>query len=213
VGHYRGDLEDAVAAGIQPGHLQVDPDQAVLRAVLLRVGIHALAGSTGYGHDSGSPRIPHMLQNASNGLGHYAILTAMLAPAFFLTATAALLASANARLARVVDRLRSLIVAWDRDARGRAERDEQIRRHRERAHLVLRACRLLYAALAGFVGTSLTLAMDAFFGFRIGTLPTALAVVGVLFLLAASVSLWREVSLAVKNFDGELDQELARKRA
>jgi hypothetical protein len=153
-----------------------------------------------------------MLQNASTALGHYAILTAMLAPAFFLTATAALLASANTRLARVVDRLRALIVAWQQDAPDRVERDEQIRRHRERAHLVLRACRLLYAALAGFVGTSLALAMDAYLGFRLGALPTVLAVVGVLFLLAASFSLWREVSLAVKSFDLELNQELARRR-
>ena len=40
---------------------------------------------------------------------HYAILTAMLAPAFFLTATAALLGSANSRLARVIDRTRALL--------------------------------------------------------------------------------------------------------
>ena len=84
-----------------------------------------------------------MLQNTTIALSHYAILTAMLAPAFFLTATAALLASANTRLARVVDRLRSLIVAWELDAPDRAQRDEQILRHRQRAHLVLRACRLL----------------------------------------------------------------------
>ena len=153
-----------------------------------------------------------MLQTASNALSHYAILTAMLAPAFFLTATAALLTSANTRLARVVDRLRALIVAWKQDAPDRDERYEQIRRHRERAHMVLRACRLLYAALASFVGTSLALAMDAFLGFRLGALPTVLAVIGVLFMLAASFSMWREVSLAVKNFDLELDQELARKR-
>ena len=153
-----------------------------------------------------------MLQTTATAMGHYAILTAMLAPAFFLTATAALLTSANTRLARVVDRLRALIVAWQQDAPDRAERDEQIRRHRERAHLVLRACRLLYAALAGFVGTSLALAMDAFLGFRLGAVPTVLAIVGVLFLLAASFSLWREVSLAVKSFDVELDQELARRR-
>ena len=139
------------------------------------------------------------------------VLTAMLAPAFFLTATAALLASANTRLARVVDRLRALIVAWEKDAPDRADRDEQIRRHRERAHLVLRACRLLYAGLAAFVGTSLALAMDALLGFRLGAVPTLLAVLGVLFVLAASVALWREVSLAVKSFDKELDQELARR--
>jgi len=153
-----------------------------------------------------------MFQNTA-ALSHYAILTAMLAPAFFLTATAALLASANTRLARVVDRLRGLIVAWELDAPDRAERDEQILRHRQRAHLVLRACRLLYAAVASFVGTSLSLAMDAFFGFRLGAIPTLLAVFGVLFLLGASVAMWREVSLAVISFDAELDQELVRRRS
>ena len=152
-----------------------------------------------------------MLQHPG-ALSHYAILTAMLAPAFFLTATAALLASANTRLARVVDRLRSLIVAWELDAPDRAERDEQILRHRQRAHLVLRACRLLYGAVASFVGTSLSLAMDAFLGFRLGVVPTLLAVFGVLFLLGASFAMWREVSLAVVSFDAELDQELARRR-
>ena len=152
-----------------------------------------------------------MFQNTA-ALSHYAILTAMLAPAFFLTATAALLASANTRLARVVDRLRGLIITWELDAPDRAERDEQILRHRQRAHLVLRACRLLYGAVASFVGTSLSLAMDAFLGFRLGAVPTLLAVFGVLFLLGASVAMWREVSLAVISFDAELDQELVRRR-
>jgi F0F1-type ATP synthase assembly protein I len=77
---------------------------------------------------------------------------------------------------------------------------------------VLRACQMLYAALASFVGTSLTLAMDALLGFRMGALPTMLAVFGVLFLLAASFALWREVSLSVRSFDDELDHELARRR-
>ncbi|MEO6228345.1 MAG: DUF2721 domain-containing protein [Thermomonas sp.] len=153
-----------------------------------------------------------MLQTATNAMGHYAILTAMLAPAFFLTATASLLMSANSRMARVVDRLRGLIVAWEQDAPDRSEREAQIRRHRQRAHLVLRACRLLYGALASFVGTSLALAMDAFSGFRLGAVPTIMAVLGVLFLLAASFSMWREVSLAVRSFDLELDQEMLRRR-
>ena len=143
---------------------------------------------------------------------HYAILTAMLAPALLMAATASLLVSANNRMARVVDRLRQLIVAWEQDAPDRAVRDLQIARHRRRAHLVLRACQLLYAALAGFIGTSLSLAFDAFLGFRLGALPTALAVVGVLFLLSASVALGSEIALAVRSFDEELDQELARRR-
>lgn len=143
---------------------------------------------------------------------HYAILTAMLAPALLMAATASLLVSANNRLARVVDRLRQLIIAWEHDAPDRSVRDLQINRHRRRAHLVLRACQLLYGALAGFIGTSLSLAFDAFLGFRLGALPTALAVVGVTFLLLASVALGSEVALAVRSFDEELDQELARRR-
>lgn len=150
-----------------------------------------------------------MFQNSA--LAHYAILTAMLAPALLMAATASLLVSANARLARVVDRLRALIVEWKHDAPDRAERDEQIRRHRQRAYLVLRACRMLYGALAGFVGTSLALAVDAFLGFRLGVLPTALAVLGVLFLLVASFAMWREVTLSVRSFDLELDHELNRR--
>ena len=153
-----------------------------------------------------------MLQN-TGALSPSATLTAMRAPARLLAATAARLASGNTRLARVVDRLRGLIVAWELDAPDRVERDEQILRHRQRAHLVLRACRLLYGAVASFVGTSLSLAMDAFLGFRLGAVPTLLAVFGVLFLLGASVAMWREVSLAVISFDAELDQELARRRS
>lgn len=154
-----------------------------------------------------------MLQTATTALDHYAILAAMLAPALLMAATASLLVSANARLARVVDRLRALIVAWEQDAPDRVERDDQIRRHRERARLVLRACQLLYGALGGFVCTSLALAMDAFLGFRLGAVPTVMAVVGVLFLLAASLAMWREVSLSVSSFNLELDQEMGRRRA
>ena len=147
-----------------------------------------------------------------NSLGHYAILTSMLAPALLMAATGSLLVSANNRLARVVDRLRALIVAWEESAPDRSERDLQIRRHRQRAQLVLRACQLLYGALGAFVGTSLALAVDAFLKFRLGVLPTVLAVIGVLVLLLASIALGSEVSLSVRSFDEELDQELARKR-
>lgn len=143
---------------------------------------------------------------------HHAILTAMLAPALLMTATASLLVSANARLARVVDRLRALIVEWAHDAPDRQHRDEQITRHRQRANWVLRACQMLYTAMGGFVGTSLALACDAFLGFRLGVLPTVLAVVGVVFLLGGCIAMWREVTLAVSSFNHELDSELDRRR-
>ena len=38
-----------------------------------------------------------------------------------------------------------------------------------------------------------------------------MAVLGVLFLLAASFAMWREVSMAVKSFDLELDHSLAQR--
>lgn len=145
-------------------------------------------------------------------LDHHTILGAMLAPALLMAATGSLLVSANARLARVVDRLRTLIVAWEQDAPDREERDTQISRHRHRAALVLQACRLLYAALGAFVGTSLGLAADTLLGFRLGAVPTVLAVIGMLCLLGASLAMGREVGLSVSSFDEELDQEMARRR-
>lgn len=143
---------------------------------------------------------------------HHSILTAMLAPALLMTATASLLVSANTRLARVVDRLRTLVVEWAHDAPDREHRDLQINRHRQRAHWVLRACQMLYLAMGSFVGTSLALAGDAFMRFKLGLVPTVLALMGVAFLLCACFAMWREVTLAVRTFDVELDQELARRR-
>ena len=60
--------------------------------------------------------------------------------------------------------------------------------------------------------SSLALALDNLLGFRLPYLPTSLAMVGVLGLLGASLYLGREVSLSVRGFDRELDQELARRR-
>jgi len=143
---------------------------------------------------------------------HYRILTSMLAPALLMAATGSLLVSANNRLARVVDRLRQVIALWKLDpSENRTELDAQIERHRHRARLVLRACLFLYLSLAAFVGTSLGLALDAVFvSIALWSLPTLLAIVGVLCLLAASVCMGREVSLSVRSFDEEIDLDLSR---
>jgi hypothetical protein len=147
-------------------------------------------------------------------ISHYQILTSMLAPALLMAATGSLLVSANNRLARVVDRLRSLLASLHSvPEAGRAGLELQIARHRLRSRHVLHACVLLYCAVGGFVGTSLALAVDAFSGFRLPILPTLLAVVGVLCLLAASIYLGLEVSLAVRSFDEELDLEVERRTA
>lgn len=147
----------------------------------------------------------------ASALNHYQILTSLLAPALLMAATGSLLISANNRLARVVDRLRFLIARWPTAAETeRTALDLQIARHRRRSRYVLHACVLLYFAVGAFVGTSLALAVDAYAGFKLPFLPTGLALVGVLCLLAASLYMGLEVSLAVRSFDEELNLDLNR---
>jgi hypothetical protein len=145
------------------------------------------------------------------GLSHYAILTAMLAPAFFLTATASLLMSANNRLARIIDRLRTVLKELEdtSDAEYRQVLEARIAMQRRRSVLVLRGSQLLYAAISFFVGTSLAIAADAVLGYRVATLPTLLAALGVLALFAASLFLARESNLAVKAISNEMDHRHA----
>jgi hypothetical protein len=145
---------------------------------------------------------------SSEIIGHYTILTAMLAPALLMAATGSLLLSANNRLARVVDRLRILLHKWNDNARKHAALEQQIFRHRERSAFLLRACLLLYCALGSFVVTSLALAMDAYRGIGVSPLPTVFGLIGMLFLFGAAWHLGREVWAAVKSFEAEIEDEM-----
>lgn len=140
---------------------------------------------------------------------HYAVLTAMLAPALLMAATGSLLLSANNRLARVVDRLRILLKLWNAGERGHAALENQILRHRRRSNFLLRACLFLYCALGSFIGTSLALAVDALSGQRISLLPTVMGLLGMAFLLGAAFYLGREVLAAVRSFEAEIRDEMA----
>ena len=137
----------------------------------------------------------------------HAVLAAMLAPAFFLTATASLLLSANNRLARIIDRARTLL-REQADIENEAERalyERRIALQRRRSLNILRAGQLLYVAISLFVGTSLAVAADNLMAHRLGALPTALAALGVLAMFAASILLARESTLAVQAVNEEMD--------
>jgi hypothetical protein len=140
-------------------------------------------------------------------LAHYAILTAMLAPAFFLTATAALLGSANARLARIIDRARSLLkdLAESEDPEDRSLLERRIAVQRRRSLIILRASQLLYVAISCFVATSLLVAGDSFFDHVFGPWPTIMAVLGVLAMFGSSLLLASEASMAVRAVNDEMD--------
>lgn len=141
---------------------------------------------------------------------HYSVISAMITPAFFLTATGSLLISSNNRLARVVDRMRKEISYLRDTAPGpmRTEMEIRIGYHRRRSYLVLAALRILYAALSAFVGTSIGIAADAFFEQRLGYLPTLLAVLGVLLMLVASLCLGQEARISLRVLERELQAEL-----
>lgn len=145
-------------------------------------------------------------------LADYALLTAMLAPALFMTATGSLILSANNRLARIVDRLRDLVDMEDDDPVDRQFLDRQIERQRLRCSIILRAGRLLYLALSAFVGTSLGLAVDgATASVDLRLLPTGLAVAGVLLMLVACLALSRESGMAAASMNDEIEH-VRRKR-
>jgi hypothetical protein len=144
---------------------------------------------------------------------HFGVLTAMITPAFFLTATGQMLLNGNQRLARVVDRMRDDLARLETHPDG-AERDrlvQRVRGHRRRAALVLTSLRMLYAAMAAFVATSLAIAISSYAAHRVDVLPVTLAIVGVLLLFAAAVCLGREARLGLKMLNDELVVQLARR--
>jgi hypothetical protein len=139
---------------------------------------------------------------------NHAVLTAMLAPAFFLTATGSFLIAANNRLARIIDRARTLIEEAENTQDDESLRwiEGHIKMQKHRSMVVLRATQLLYAATTFFVATSIAVAVNSFSGWRLDSLPILLASFGVVTLLFASLLLARESWLAVTAINEEMDR-------
>jgi hypothetical protein len=139
----------------------------------------------------------------------YSALSAMITPAIFLTANASLIISTSNRVSRVVDRIRVLNDQADKLDRGVTELDfpaerlehvrDQMRRLEQRSDRLRFALTALYLAFTAFVGTSLTLAIDAMLENWLIALPTFLAVVGVGLLLFTSVNLALEALDALRS--------------
>jgi hypothetical protein len=139
---------------------------------------------------------------------NYAALTAMITPALFMTATGSLIISTSNRMSRIVDRIRQLNELADDLSRGISDLDfpdrrvehigDQLGRLVWRSDRIRLALTLLYLAMAMFVGTSLTMAIDALIGNYLTALPTSLAILGVLLLLLASIQLTREAHAALR---------------
>ena len=88
----------------------------------------------------------------------FAILTAIVAPAVLTNACSVLALGTSNRIARVVDRTRSINVEVSQLPGGSLLLDDlnrQYERLRVRAQLLLRALRIIYAALGGFAASAL----------------------------------------------------------
>ena len=137
------------------------------------------------------------------------VLGAMLAPALLITGTAGLLTSANARLARVVDRLRSLLREYDHSLEDQTYKATLIQRHRKRSRMILQAVAFLYASLASYVGASLSLAFNVLGHETLSAVPIAFSILGVSLMLIGCINMWREVRIAMSGFEAEIDHEIA----
>lgn len=140
---------------------------------------------------------------------NYATLTAMITPALFMTANGSLIISTSNRMSRIVDRTRQLSLTGDELSRGDKPLDfiddrlehvaVQLDRMVRRSDLIRYALTLLYLAMSMFVGTSLTMAVDALLEHPIIAVPTTLAIMGVSLMFAACVLLVRETRIALRN--------------
>ncbi len=141
------------------------------------------------------------------------LLTAMITPAVLISACGTLIFSTAARLARVVDRVRTLsrqleqLYASDQGdfvAERRTEVERQLSLQARRGQLIQRSLTALYVALGFFVGATVSIGLAAFLA-RVPWLPAALGVAGTLVLFYGCVLFIGETRLALRSVDLEME--------
>jgi hypothetical protein len=147
------------------------------------------------------------------GISGLALLSTMITPAVLISACGTLIFSTSSRLARIVDRARSLtrmledysrVPPTDFPAERRDQLQRQIGVQAQRVGLIQRALATLYLSLGIFVATTISIALTSWIGFA-DTLPGALGVLGTLVLFFACVLLIREARLALRGVREEME--------
>jgi hypothetical protein len=145
------------------------------------------------------------------------VLSAMITPAVLISASGTLVLSTSVRLARVVDRVRTLsgtleeIFNAREDAIVAARRDhieQQLGLQTRRGRLIQRALTSFYVALCVFVGTTISIALSAFAP-AVAWAPTGLGILGMITMFYGCVLLVRETRLALVSVDREMTFVLA----
>jgi hypothetical protein len=141
------------------------------------------------------------------------VLSAMITPAVLISACGTLIFSTAARLARVVDRVRTLsrqleqLYASDQgdflsERRGEVER--QLSLQARRGRLIQRSLTALYVALGFFVGTTLAIGLAGLTP-RAPWIPAALGMSGTLVLFYGCMLFIGETRLALRSVDLEME--------
>lgn len=126
------------------------------------------------------------------------ILTSMITPAVLISACGTLIFSTSARLGRIFDRVNALKSEVEEVVAGKANFPQermaflklQVAKQRVRAALIQKAMAALYTATALFIVVSLAIALNVAYGSaETSWIPTAIALLGGLFLFVASAVL------------------------
>jgi len=159
---------------------------------------------------------PHLQFTVTNLGSALNVLAAMITPALLLSACGTFILSTSNRLARVVDRVRSLSQQLDEMMQSVADvalRQERLDRYRgeiklqaQRLGLIQRALTLLYVAAVNFVCTSLAIGVASTITLVwVYWVPVAFGLTGACCMLAAAVMLAIEARRAVNDLYQETE--------
>jgi len=138
-----------------------------------------------------------------------ATIAAMVTPGLLMLGSASLVASALVRMARVVDRARTLAAVardgtWATSGVTPAQLRAWLDRHAARARYAARSIALLYAAIVVFIATCLAIAADRVLGPAASWLPLLLAIAGTLLLLGGATGMVAESRLSGEQIAEEI---------
>jgi hypothetical protein len=142
------------------------------------------------------------------------VLSAMITPAVLISACGSLILATSDRLTKAVTRTREISTALiPRENDKRSENREEERRMlftqldfvTTRSRLLQRALSRLYAALAFFVGTSVTIGLVAITSPKLTPIPIGLGLCGAGLLLYAAFLLIKESRFALAGVNEEMD--------
>ena len=159
------------------------------------------------------PHMTNVLSAAIAGGGPLAVIAAMITPAFLILGAANLIGSSLTRLARSVDRARTVMerMTVHRQAGEDAAAAScvgQLRRYRVRGILVEVSLAGFYLAIGLFVAASLAIAITHVSNHPDSWLPAWLTVAGAVLLFVGTLLLFSETALATAMLRAEIDGAL-----